>query len=128
MISVLEGAQHGLEMSGYILRADGAGNEFIDALTRAKQRGVEVRVLIDGYGGGYFTSSTYRRLHRAGVPAARFLHSPLPWRMPFLNLRNHRKILGVDGRLVFTGGLNIGAGNLTKTDPPPPVFDTPLTF
>src|SRR5207237_1429250 len=82
-------------------------------LIRARQRGVEVRVLIDGYGGGYFTSSAYRQLRRAGVPAARFLHSPLPWRMPFLNLRSHKKILGIDGRIAFTGGLNIGAENLT---------------
>jgi cardiolipin synthase len=97
-------------------------------LIRAKQRGVEVRVLIDGYGGGYFTSSTYRRLHRAGVPAARFLHSTLPWRMPFLNLRSHKKILGIDGRTVFTGGLNIGAENLTQSHPKHPVFDTHFKF
>jgi cardiolipin synthase len=87
-----------------------------------------VRVLIDGYGGGYFTSSTYRRLRRAGVPAARFLHSPLPWRMPFLNLRSHKKILGIDGRVVFTGGLNIGAENLTQHHPRHPVFDTHFRF
>jgi cardiolipin synthase A/B len=128
MLSAIEAAQHSIALSSYIFRADVAGNEFIEALIRATQRGVEVRVLIDGYGGGYFTSSTYRRLHRAGVPAARFLHSPLPWRMPFLNLRSHKKILGVDGRVVFTGGLNIGAENLTHTHPPHPVFDTHFRF
>ena len=128
MLSAIEAAQHSVALSSYIFRADVAGNEFIDALTRAKQRGVEVRVLIDGYGGGYFTSSAYRRLHGAGVPAARFLHSPLPWRMPFLNLRSHKKILGIDGRVVFTGGLNIGAENLTQRHPPHPVFDTHFRF
>src|SRR5438552_1775703 len=128
MLSAIEAAQHSIALSSYIFRADAAGNEFIDALTRATQRGVEVRVLIDGYGGGYFTSSTYHRLHRAGVPAARFLHSPLPWRMPFLNLRSHKKILGIDGRIVFTGGLNIGAENLTNTHPKHPVFDTHFKF
>ena len=42
---------------------------------------VEVRKVIDGYGGGYIRSSAYRMLHHARVPAARFLHSALPWRM-----------------------------------------------
>jgi cardiolipin synthase A/B len=128
MLAAIDTAQHSIALSSYIFRADAAGNPFIEALTRATRRGVQVRVLIDGYGGGYFTSSTYHRLHRAGVPAARFLHSPLPWRMPFLNLRSHKKVLGVDGRIVFTGGLNIGAENLTQTRPKHPVFDTHFEF
>src|SRR6202035_1055599 len=65
---------------------------------------------------------------RAGVPAARFLHSPLPWRMPFLNLRSHKKILCIDGRVVFTGGLHIGAESLTGHHPRHPVFDTHFRF
>jgi cardiolipin synthase A/B len=128
MLAAIEAAQQSIALASYIFRADAAGNPFIDALIRATRRGVQVRVLIDGYGGGYFTSSTYHRLHRAGIPAARFLHSPLPWRMPFLNLRSHKKILGIDGRLVFTGGLNIGAENLTQTHPRHPVFDTHFEF
>lgn len=124
MLAAIAEARHSIALSSYIFRADEAGNEFIAALVRATQRGVEVRVLIDGYGGGYFTSSTYRRLRHAGVPSARFLHSPLPWRMPFLNLRSHKKILGIDGRTVFTGGLNIGAENLTQSNHRHPVFDT----
>src|SRR5882672_6758444 len=128
MLAAIDAAKQSIALSSYIFRADAAGTPFIDALLRAKQRGVEVRVLIDGYGGGYFTSSTYHRLHRAGVPAARFLHSTLPWRMPFLNLRSHKKILGIDGRTVFTGGLNIGAENLTQHHPPHPVFDTHFRF
>jgi cardiolipin synthase len=43
------------------------------------------------------------------VRAARFLHTWVPWRMPFLNMRNHKKLLVVDGVVGFTGGLNIGA-------------------
>ena len=128
MLAAIDAASRSIALSSYIFRADAAGTPFIEALIRAQQRGVEVRVLIDGYGGGYFTSSTYRRLHRAGVPAARFLHSSLPWRMPFLNLRSHKKILALDGRTVFTGGLNIGAENLTDTHPKHPVFDTHFKF
>jgi cardiolipin synthase len=52
------------------------------------------------------------------------MHSALPWRMPFLNLRSHRKILCVDGRIAFTGGLNIGDENVIAGNPHHPVLDT----
>jgi cardiolipin synthase len=124
MIAAIEAARSSIVLSSYIFRADLAGSQFIAALVQARQRGVEVRVLIDGYGGGYFRSEAYRRLRGAGVPVARFLHSALPWRMPFINLRSHRKILIADGRLGFTGGLNIGAENLLRSLPRYPVLDT----
>jgi len=91
MIACIEAAQHSVALCSYIFRADAAGEPFIAALVRAQRRNVAVRVLIDGVGGGYFWSTTYFKLRQAGVPVARFLHSPLPWRMPFLNLRAHKK-------------------------------------
>src|ERR1700722_6014362 len=91
MLQAIDAAKRSVALSSYIFRTDSAGEPFIEALIRAHQRGAEVRVLIDGYGGGYFRSSTFRRLRHAGVPAVRFLHSVMPWRMPFLNLRTHRK-------------------------------------
>jgi cardiolipin synthase A/B len=48
--------------------------------------------------------------------------------MPFLNLRNHKKILGIDGRIVFAGGLNIGGENVTRDKPKHPVIDTHFRF
>src|SRR5205823_3032204 len=86
--------------------------------------GVEIRVLIDGIGGGYFINRTYHKLRRAGIPAARFLHSRLPWRMAFVNLRNHKKLLIIDGRECFTGGLNLAAENLSSAPPEISVRDT----
>jgi cardiolipin synthase len=124
MVAAIDASKTSVVLSSYIFRTDLAGNPFIRALIAAARRGVEVRVLIDGYGGGYLLSRTYRELRRAGVPVARFLHSAMPWRMPFLNLRTHRKILIVDGTLAFTGGLNIGAENLVSTHPRYPVLDT----
>lgn len=124
MIASIDAAEHSIALASYIFRADIAGIPFIDALVRAHARGVEVRVLIDGVGGGYFWSTTHLKLRRAGVAVARFLHSPLPWRMPFLNLRLHKKLLGVDGRSAFVGGLNIGAENLLRDQPAHPVLDT----
>ena len=111
-------------LCSYIFRADSAGKKFHEALIAARQRGVEVRVLIDGIGSGYFSSGTYDALRKAGVPVARFLHSYFPWRTPFVNLRNHRKVMVVDGRVAFTGGLNIGAENVVASNPEHPVRDT----
>src|SRR5918996_1417434 len=57
-------------------------------------------------------------------PAAAFGPTLLPWRMSYFNLRNHRKILVVDGRVGFTGGLNIRAGHILDDRPRHPVRDT----
>jgi cardiolipin synthase len=123
MIAAIDAAQRSVGLCSYIFRADKAGQPFIDALIRAQKRGAQVRVLIDGVGGGWFWSGTYMALRRAGVPVDRFLHSYFPWRTPFLNLRNHRKVLVVDGCVGFVGGINIGDENLLATNPRHPVRD-----
>ena len=123
MREAIDAAAASVLLSSYILRDDEAGGPIIDALIRAHRRGVAVRVLLDGIGSGYFLSPAYRRLRRHGVPAARFMHTSLPWRMPFLNLRSHKKILVVDQRIGFAGGLNIGVENLLESHPPSPVRD-----
>jgi cardiolipin synthase len=109
MLSAIRGAARSVALSSYIFRHDAVGREFVAALAAARARGVEVRVLIDGVGGGWLHSGAARALRREGVACARFLHSLLPWRMPVLNLRNHKKLLIVDGAIGFTGGLNIAA-------------------
>ncbi|WP_158747576.1 phospholipase D-like domain-containing protein [Acidisphaera sp. L21] len=124
MLEAIGQATRTVGLSSYIFHLDQWGTKFVDALAAAKDRGVEVRVLIDGIGGGWLRSPVYRALAAKGVTAARFLHSPLPWRMPFLNLRSHKKILVVDGRIGFTGGLNIADENVMATNPKTPVQDT----
>jgi len=124
MLAAIELATRSIGLTSYILATDETGMRFIKALTAAKHRGVEVRVIIDGIGGGWIFSSAYRALKRAGVPAARFMHSPLPWRMPLMNLRSHKKILVVDGRVGFTGGMNIANDNVMALKPKHPVEDT----
>lgn len=128
MLAAIDNAQKSVGLVSYIFRADKAGEAFHQALTQAQRRGVEVRVLIDGVGSGYFWSGTYNHLRAAGVPVARFLHSYFPWRMPFVNLRNHRKVLVIDGRVGFTGGINIGAENIAADEPPFVVHDTHFQF
>ncbi|MGA7972209.1 MAG: phospholipase D-like domain-containing protein [Pseudolabrys sp.] len=111
MLEAIRNAKRSVALASYIFRYDVTGRAFVDALVAAHKRGVAVRVLLDSVGSGYFWSGTLRDLKRGGVPAARFLHTWLPWRMPFLNMRNHKKLLIVDGEVGFTGGLNIGAGH-----------------
>lgn len=123
MLAAIAAAQRSIGLSSYIFRDDEWGRKFIAALAEAERRGVAVRVLIDGIGGGWLRSAAYHALRRQGVPAARFMHSPLPWRMPFINLRNHKKVLVLDGRAGFTGGMNIADENVLATHPKVPVQD-----
>jgi cardiolipin synthase len=111
MLKAIGEARICIAMASYIYRDDEAGREFSDALIAARKRGVEVRVLLDGVGSGYIFPFAYEKLKAAGVPAARFLHTWMPWRMPFLNMRNHRKFLILDGSKAFTGGINIAKGH-----------------
>ncbi|MBO1361718.1 cardiolipin synthase [Acetobacter sacchari] len=124
MLDAIQRANTSVLLCSYIFRADRVGGLFIDALIDANNRGVAVRVLVDGVGAGYFSCPTARRLRRAGVPCGRFMHSLLPWSMPFINLRNHRKSLIIDGVLGFIGGLNIGDENMVADCPRDPVSDT----
>jgi cardiolipin synthase len=126
MIAAIDAAKASVALSSYLFRADTIGKAFIRALVAAQKRGVAVCVLIDGIGSGYFFTPVYWQLRRRGVRVVRFMHSPLPWRMPFINLRTHKKLLGVDGNLAFIGGLNIGDENVLWGNPAHPVRDTHL--
>jgi cardiolipin synthase A/B len=125
MLAAIESAQQSISLVSYIFDNDPTGRQFVDALQRAVQRGVEVRVLIDAAGTRYSWPPITRMLKRACVPYARFLPSSLlqPWRVATINLRNHRKILVVDGQIGFTGGMNIRHGNVLASRPKSPVQD-----
>ncbi len=111
MLSTINNAKTTVALSSYIFRSDRIGREFIDALMKALKRGVEVRVLLDGFGSGIFLATTFRLFRENGIPVAQFMGSILPWKIQFLNLRLHKKILIVDGVTAFIGGLNIADEN-----------------
>jgi cardiolipin synthase len=120
MIAAIDSANESVYLCTYIFGNDEAGQRVVAALSVAVQRGVRVRVLIDGMGLLYSFPTIRHRLSREGIPHARFLYSLAPWRMPYMNMRNHRKILVVDRRLGFTGGMNLRAGYLAS---PPTTHD-----
>jgi len=117
MIEAIDHAERSVAMSSYIFDNDQAGRMFRDALANAVRRDVEVRVLIDDIGSRYTWPPIVRSLRKAGIPTARFLPTMIPWTSSYTNLRNHRKLLIVDGSVGFTGGMNIRFGNLLQQSP-----------
>lgn len=107
MLAAINAARDSVWLASYIFRNDRTGRQFMAALSAAARRGVTVRVLIDGVGAVYGFSFPVFWLRRRGVRAARFLAPRLIPPMLHINLRNHRKLLVVDGQVAFTGGMNI---------------------
>jgi len=114
MLAAINDARHSVVLSSYIFEYDDVGRQFVAALSAAQKRGVFVRVMIDGLGVGYgFSLVRADRVLRAhGVKTARFLSTWSTTGTRFINLRNHRKILSVDGQVAFVGGLNIRRSNV----------------
>ena len=107
MSVAIDAARHHVHAEFYLIRNDATGEWFKERLVAAARRGVEVRLLCDAFGCFALHASYVRELRKAGVRVATFL----PMRSLLLqpvNLRNHRKIIVVDGEVAFTGGLNIG--------------------
>ncbi|MCJ7798229.1 MAG: phospholipase D-like domain-containing protein, partial [Polaromonas sp.] len=121
MLAAIDGACRSVTLATYIFDLDDAGTAFADALVRAQQRGVAVRVLIDAVGGRYSRSRMWTHLRARGVTAAAFLPPRWPGLLAYTNLRNHRKIMVVDGVQGFTGGMNIRVGHWLAKRPAAPV-------
>src|SRR6185503_3336091 len=108
MLEAIEQAQKYIHLSTYIFNVDKVGEQFVEALGQASERGVEVRILVDAIGEKYGRprlSKAMKRFPRARVTL--FLPLTLSWKSIRVNLRNHRKMLVVDGAVAFTGGMNI---------------------
>jgi cardiolipin synthase len=108
MFRAMEAARHHIHLQTFIFQPDATGDSFLELLTRKAKAGVEVRLLYDGIGSHRLRQRRLHGLRQAGGQASAFLPlSPLRRRIQ-VNLRNHRKILVVDGDVGFVGGLNVG--------------------
>ncbi len=107
LLAAIDDARRVIEMETYIFADDNIGHRVTDALAAAGIRGVEVRLLIDGFGGGEYARRLQRELGVHGVQV-RIYRPERWWRLERKLLRRlHRKIAVIDERLAFVGGINI---------------------
>jgi cardiolipin synthase len=116
MLHAIEHARHTVFLATYIFDSKKTGRTFIKALTAANLRGVEVRVLLDGIGELYSYPRAGSLLKSEGVKVARFAPPRILPPSIHINLRNHRKLLIVDGVTGFTGGMNISDRHLCSAE------------
>lgn len=115
MLDAIDQAEHSIVLMTYIFETNDTGKRFIEALGKAVTRGVDVKVMIDGLGEKYSMPRALRLLKRVGVEVCRYNPPRLLPPTLSINLRNHRKILVVDNRVGFTGGINIGDRHLVDS-------------
>ncbi len=106
MLDVIAGAAETIDLSSYIFWPGETADRFIDALGQRARAGVEVNLVIDGYGSAKLDKDHRERLIRAGVNLAVF-RPPRWYNLDKVNNRMHRRILVVDGRIGFAGGVGI---------------------
>jgi cardiolipin synthase len=123
MIAAIDEALSTISLTTYIFDNDRSGAQFREALARAVQRGVAVRVIVDDVGRRYSWHSITGSLRKAGMTVAKFLPTFVPSHFRYSNLRSHRKILVIDGRVGFTGGMNIRYGHTLAPDCTHPIQD-----
>ncbi len=101
-------AEREIYLESYIFENDNTGQRIADALRRAALRGVKVHVLMDGFGSKRFPKTMMDYMEAAGVMVLKFRPRTSPWTLRRRRLRRlHRKVLVVDRKMAFVGGINI---------------------
>jgi len=108
MLQAVSEARRRIHLETYILRSDATGRRFLERLAERARAGVEVRLLYDGFGSLGVDAGALAPLRRAGGDVMAFNPLPRFWPRWAPRRRDHRKILTVDGRVGFAGGLNVG--------------------
>ncbi len=110
MLEAMEAAERSIHLQSYIITNDSVGREVLRVLRRKADEGVAVKILYDKFGSFPAVASRFFAACIRGATnmEARAFAQAVPWG---IQLRNHRKLLVVDGRLAFIGGINISADN-----------------
>jgi len=106
MLAAIRGARQSITMETYIYWSETIGREFTDALMERARAGVKVHLMLDFIGSMKMDDKSLDELHAAGVQVQRY-HKPVWWKLTRLNNRTHRKVMVVDGKIGFTGGVGI---------------------
>lgn len=107
LLEAISQATHSVHFQFFIMHDDGSGERFVKALCEAATRGVQVRVLLDAFGSIRSRATLKRKLRACGVQIVGFGTRP-GWGRTYANFRNHRKLVIIDSRRAYLGGLNIG--------------------
>ncbi len=127
MCRLISSARKEVLISSYIFNNDPAGQMILSAAQKAVKNGAKVKILVDGVGLNYSKPNLAQAVKKLkGIEFSVFLPSKSPVTLPFLNLRNHRKMMIIDGKEAFFGGMNIAQGNLVAQHPQDPIQD--VTF
>jgi cardiolipin synthase len=106
MLGAIRGARRTITFETYIYWSETIGKEFSDALIERAKAGVKVHVMLDFIGSIKMDDASMNRMKAAGIELQRY-HKPAWWKLARLNNRTHRKLLVVDGKIGFTGGVGI---------------------
>jgi cardiolipin synthase len=111
MFAAIRNAKDHINMETYIIEDDEVGNRFSDALIRKQAQGVQVNFIYDSVGSINTPAAFFKRLTDSGIKVLEFNPvNPLTAKKGWdVNLRDHRKLLIVDGRTAFLGGINISS-------------------
>ncbi|WP_442602186.1 cardiolipin synthase [Paenibacillus sp. KN14-4R] len=115
IIEELHKAEHHIHMEYYIYRNDCIGKEIQQILIEKAKLGVEVRFLYDAVGSYQLAESFLQEMRQVGIETYAFNDVKLPFFSSTVNYRNHRKIIVIDGKVGFTGGLNVGDEYLSRS-------------
>ena len=106
MLTAIRSAERSITFETYIYWAGDIGREFADSLAKRARAGVKVHVLLDWVGSAKIDDALLKQMQAAGVDVRKF-HEPAWYNLARMNNRTHRKILVVDGKTGFTGGVGI---------------------
>lgn len=117
MLEAIESAEHHILLESYIFADDEVGQGFADRLKSRSREGIDVRLIYDAFGSVGSDTAFFQEMESAGIDLIEFnsinpLKNPNPMD---LNNRNHRKILVVDGKVAFTGGINLSSTYSTSS-------------
>jgi cardiolipin synthase len=108
LLADIEQAQHSIHLEYYIFRFDHVGDAILQALIAKVKEGVTVRFIYDDYGSLGLNQAVLKRMRSHGIEAWPFSELSLFAFTDRLNYRNHRKIVVIDGRVAYVGGINVG--------------------
>lgn len=108
LIQDMENAQHHIHFEYFYFRRDETSRKVREVLMRKASEGVKVRFIYENIANIDISPRYYNKMRKAGVEVRPFTKSSLPWIRRNLNSRDHRKIVVIDGKIGYTGGMNIG--------------------